>query len=100
LDSTNYTSYTVTKTGSGASGTWEINITGTAAKATGDANGNNIASTYLKLSGGTLTGAVTFANDTLNLMGDDCYIGGINKAGHIGIKGNNGNTGLFFITYN
>lgn len=34
LDSNNYTSYTVTKTGSGASGTWGINITGNAATAT------------------------------------------------------------------
>ena len=33
LDSANYTSYTVTKTGSGASGTWNINISGTAASA-------------------------------------------------------------------
>lgn len=33
LDSTNYTDYTVTKTGTGASGTWGINITGTSAKA-------------------------------------------------------------------
>ena len=31
LDSSNYTSYTVTKTGSGASGTWGISITGNAA---------------------------------------------------------------------
>ena len=31
LHSDNYTSYTVTKTGSGASGTWNININGTAA---------------------------------------------------------------------
>ena len=30
LDSSNYTSYTVTKTGSGASGTWGINVTGSA----------------------------------------------------------------------
>lgn len=30
LDSSNYTNYTVTKTGSGASGTWNININGTA----------------------------------------------------------------------
>lgn len=41
LDSNNYTSYTVTKTGSGASGTWNINISGNAAEltpiATGDA---------------------------------------------------------------
>ena len=30
LDSSNYTSYTVTKSGSGASGTWGINVTGSA----------------------------------------------------------------------
>lgn len=34
IHSGNYTSYTVTKTGSGASGTWGINITGNAATAT------------------------------------------------------------------
>ena len=34
LDQLNYTSYTVTKTGSGASGTWNINISGNAATAT------------------------------------------------------------------
>lgn len=33
LDSGNYADYTVTKTGGGASGTWNINISGTAAKA-------------------------------------------------------------------
>lgn len=33
LHSGNYTSYTVTKTGSGASGTWNINISGAAASA-------------------------------------------------------------------
>lgn len=33
LDSGNYTDYTVTKTGSGASGTWGISISGTAAQA-------------------------------------------------------------------
>lgn len=34
LDSANYTSYTVTKTGTGASGTWGISISGTATTAT------------------------------------------------------------------
>lgn len=34
LDSSNYTSYTVSKTGSGASGTWGISISGNAASAT------------------------------------------------------------------
>lgn len=34
LDSSNYTTYTVTKTGGGASGTWSISISGNAATAT------------------------------------------------------------------
>lgn len=41
LHSNNYTSYTVTKTGSGASGTWEINITGKSGY-TGDGDVNLI----------------------------------------------------------
>ena len=40
LDSSNYTSYTVTKTGGGASGTWPISITGNAASASSVAWGN------------------------------------------------------------
>lgn len=71
LDSTNYTSYTVNKDGTGASGTWGISITGNAAtatkatsadsatKATQDGNGNVISSTYLPLTGGSMTGTIT-----------------------------------------
>lgn len=71
LDSTNYTSYTVKKDGTGASGTWAIDITGNAAtatkatsadsatKATQDSDGNPINSTYLKLIGGSMTGTIT-----------------------------------------
>ena len=71
LDSTNYTSYTVNKDGTGASGTWGIDITGNAAtatkatsadsatKATQDGNGNVISSTYLPLTGGSMTGTIT-----------------------------------------
>lgn len=71
LDSTNYTSYTVKKDGTGASGTWRISITGNAAtatkatsadsatKATQDGNGNTITSTYLPLTGGSVTGTIT-----------------------------------------
>lgn len=47
----NYTSYTVTKTGGGASGSWGISITGnasTSTKATQDGDGNTISSTYLR----------------------------------------------------
>ena len=47
IDSSNYTSYTVTKTGEGASGTWGISISGTAAKATQDKNGNDITTKYV-----------------------------------------------------
>lgn len=71
LDSTNYTSYTVKKDGTGASGTWGISITGNAAtatkatsadsatKANQDGNGNTITSTYLPLTGGSVTGTIT-----------------------------------------
>lgn len=68
LSSNNYTDYVPKKDGTGASGTWGISITGNAAtatkatsadsatKATQDRNGNVISSTYLPLSGGTITG--------------------------------------------
>ena len=52
LSSSNYNSYSPTLTGGGASGTWEISITGGAAAAIQDGNGNVINSTYCKLSGG------------------------------------------------
>lgn len=52
LTENNYINYTVTKTGGGASGTWEISITGGAAAAIQDGSGNVISSTYCKLSGG------------------------------------------------
>ncbi len=46
----------------------------------------------LSLSGGTLTGAVTFANNTWNTVGDDVKIGDHNIAGALAIMGANGNT--------
>lgn len=61
LNSNNYTSYTVTKTGSGASGTWPISISGTATKATQDGSGNTITSTYLPVTNGTLKGNLNLA---------------------------------------
>lgn len=51
--------YLAKKDGSNASGTWGINITGSAAsatKATQDGEGNNIVDTYLPKTGGTITG--------------------------------------------
>ena len=59
LDSSNYTSYSPSLTGTGASGTWGISITGNAATATTAAN-------YLPLAGGTLTGGLTGTSLTLS----------------------------------
>ena len=58
LDSSNYTSYTVTKTGSGASGSWGISVTGSSASCTGNAATATVAATLGK-SGGT-TGPMKF----------------------------------------
>ena len=52
----------------------------------------------LPLSGGTLTGAINFANNTWNIVGDDAYFGDCNVAGCVGVKGKNGETGVNFIS--
>lgn len=70
LNSNNYTSYTVTKNGTGATGTWGISISGTAAKATADKNGNDITTKYVTIdtdqtitaSQKTLTGATRWSS--------------------------------------
>ena len=61
---------------------------------------NNYSSYAVPLSGGTMTGALNLPNNTWNKIGDDAQLGDINKGGHIGIQGINGNTGIFFTTYN
>jgi hypothetical protein len=75
VSSTNYTDYTVTKTGTGASGTWGISITGNAANVTGTvavANGgtgvtSSTGTGSVVLSAGpTFTGTVNAANLTLS----------------------------------
>lgn len=58
---------------------------------------HNHDGSYLKLSGGSLTGALNLANDTLNLAGDDCYFGDQDIAGGFCLKGANGTTNLTFI---
>lgn len=52
-------------------------------------NGHNHDGKYLKLTGGTMLGALNFANSTWNLVGDDSYIGDCNISGHFGIKAAN-----------
>jgi len=60
LDSNNFNTYAPKKDGTGATGTWGISISGSATKATQDSDGNAINTTYLKRSGGTMTGAINF----------------------------------------
>ena len=105
LDSVNYTSYAPTKTGSGASGTWGINITGSA----GSVEWGNIIGkpsvftpashthSYLPLSGGTMTGALNFANNIWNAVGDDVAIGDHDTAGSLGVKGLNSTPKISFL---
>lgn len=58
---------------------------------------HNHDGSYLKLSGGSLTGALNLANNTLNLAGDDCYFGDQDVAGGFCLKGANGTTNLTLI---
>ena len=61
LDSSNYTSYTVTKTGSGASGTWGINVTGSSASCTGNAaTATKLATARTITLSGSVTGSASF----------------------------------------
>lgn len=51
---------------------------------------------YVKKSGDTMTGALNFANNIWNQVGDDVAIGDHNIAGCLGIKGLNASPGLAF----
>ena len=64
LDSSNYTSYTVTKTGSGASGTWGISVTGSSASCTGNAATATKLQTARTINGTSFDGSanITTAN--------------------------------------
>ena len=54
--------YLTTTAGTLHATTFEGNLSGTASRATADGDGNTIKTTYLKLSGGNVTGAVTFGS--------------------------------------
>lgn len=51
---------------------------------------------YVKKSGDTMTGALNFANNTWNQVGDDVAIGDHNVAGCLGIKGLTAGPGIAF----
>jgi hypothetical protein len=79
LHAANYNSYSPTLTGSGASGTWGISITGNAATVSSITSGQvtgalgytplSNATSYLPLSGGTLTGELYVPNLTVGGQG-------------------------------
>lgn len=52
---------------------------------------------YLPLTGGTMSGAINFANNTWNLVGDDAYMGDHNIGGSFCIMGANNMTGLALV---
>lgn len=60
---------------------------------------NSKLANYLPLSGGTLTGALNFANNIWNVVGDDVAIGDMNIAGTLGVMGKNGNTAIKLVQF-
>lgn len=77
-----------------------VNRAAYAVNAENDSSGASILSTYLKRSGGTMAGALNFANATWNLVGDDSYMGDHNIGGTFCIKGANDNSGIALINVN
>lgn len=57
------------------------------------------AANYVKKSGDTMTGALNFANNTWNKVGDDVKIGDHNIAGSLGVIGANGQTRIDWCQY-
>lgn len=94
-------------------GTLSNNTTGNAATATNATNAAN--ATYATNAGdastvnskiplyidgsNTMTGPLKLANNTLNLIGDDAYLGDVNISGCLGIKGANTTTGIALVQY-
>ena len=81
LNASNFNQYAPSLTGSGASGTWNININGnatSATKATQDGNGAVISSTYLPLAGGTMTGTIFHTGES---AGRRIITGNVRNAG-------------------
>lgn len=49
---------------------------------------------YVNVTGDTMTGALNFANNLSNNIGDDCKFGDYNESGCVGFQGINGATGI------
>ena len=60
----------------------------------GSGSDTDVALNFVRIAGDTMTGALNFANNTANKVGDDVQIGDFNVAGTLGIQGINGTTGI------
>lgn len=97
VTSVNYNDYAPSKTGTGASGTWGISISGNAAtatsadKATKDGSGNTITSHYVTLSTAqTISGAKTFSaatSFTNTTASTSKTTGAVKVSGGVGVVG-------------
>ena len=72
LDSTNYTDYTVTKTGTGASGSWGISVTGNAATSTKWASAQTV---YVALGTASKTTSIQGGSSSAVTLGVDGVLG-------------------------
>ena len=90
--------------------TFKGNLSGNASSASNVAWGNvsgkpstfppsSHTHSYLPISGGNLTGSLTFCNSTWNTVGDDVAIGDIDLAGTLGVVGKNGTTTIRLFPY-
>lgn len=57
------------------------------------------ADAFVKKAGDTMSGPLTFANRTCNVVGNDCGMGDINSAGTLAFQGKNGATNLWLVQY-
>ena len=77
--------YITTTAGALHATTFEGNLSGTATRATADSDGNTIKTTYLKLSGGNVTGAVTFGS---SVSADELTVGDLVVNGNASFTNN------------
>lgn len=92
--------------GNGSKPTWYIKFSGTSAKTynldsmlTTANYSTTLNPIYVNVSGDTMTGALNFANNVWNKLGDDVQFGDNNTAGAFCIQGLNGTTALKMTQY-
>ena len=94
IDANNYTNYTVTKTGSGASGTWGISITGNSGTASKLQTARTISLTGSVTGSGSFDGSGNLTiSTTTNHTHNQYYDSGISRAANTVLAAPNGSAG-------